>query len=159
MWRPRVISSTNDQLGGTCDETVDKKSMNGTLNDAAQPIAENIFAQASAHSEMLEDKIGVKLSEEQFNRIFEEFVALLQHISVRATFDVIGREKGGEFVNLIYAHVSALGTSFSLSERHPNPPFISREKGIYKLLVSTTTSWTGGIRSMRSMQICLAMVN
>src|SRR5258708_23605446 len=104
--------------------------MNETLNNAAQPIAENIFAQANAHSEMLEDRIGVNLSDEQFNKVLQEFVALLQHVSIRASFDLIGREKGGEFVNVIYAHVNALGTSFSLSERHPNPPFISSEGNI-----------------------------
>lgn len=101
--------------------------MDPTLKDAVQPIAENIFAQASVHSEMLEDKIGVNLPDEQFNKIFQEFVALLLHVSLRATFDLI---EGGEFVNLTYAWVNVLGTSCSLSERHPNPPFINRKENM-----------------------------
>jgi len=101
--------------------------MEPTLKDAVQPIAENIFAQANVNSEILEDKIGVNLPDEQFNKIFQEFVALLLHVSLRATFALI---EGGEFVNLTYAHVNALGTSCSLSKRHPNPPFINIKENI-----------------------------
>jgi hypothetical protein len=90
--------------------------MEPTLKDAVQPIAENIFAQANVNSEMLEDKIGVNLPDEQFNKIFQEFVALLLHVSPRATFELI---EGGEFVNLTYAHVTALGTSYKSVLDHP----------------------------------------
>lgn len=104
--------------------------MDKTLQDAAQPIAENIFARASVHSEKLEERLEVTLPDGQFNQIILEFVALLLHITDRVAFDLLGGSERSEFIDLIFAHLNAFGTSYSISEKHTASPFVRMEGNI-----------------------------
>lgn len=99
-------------------------------DDSARRVGESVFAHATAHSERLEERLDLKANDDQFNRVVLEFVAFLLHAALVIIFDTAGRDEGERLIDGVFGHVNALGTSCSLSARHPTPPFTWRKEGI-----------------------------
>jgi hypothetical protein len=108
--------------------------MDNILGKPAQDIGELIFAYSAAHSEQLEILVASKLAqpgwqleEPKFKGVVLEFTALLLHVSDRIAFEVIGPKRRSQLIDGVLEVVNSTGTTCSLSQNHPQPPFVSSD--------------------------------
>ncbi len=105
--------------------------MDNLLGKPAQDIGELIFAHSAAHSERLEILVaskvaepGWQLDESKFKGVVFEFTALLLHVSDRVAFDIIGPKGRSQLIDVVLGVVNSVGTTCSLSQNHPQSPFV-----------------------------------